>query len=323
MFHRRPTDQDIERLLTGRSPEDETLARMLPLVDALRRVGERAPSEAETRRVAAQAARLAGSALEKSPASAHPTAGGAQRRTPRVLPRLAPALVLILLLCSMTGVAFAADSAAPGDALYGLDRAAEKIGIGSGGLAERLTEASTLADRGQIEEGVTHAAEALGGSGGQNAYAEEAQAALLAAVNAVRTAAAAEAGQLRAQVAEMLRWMATTEANGEDLTQGIATRARAIAGGNETTKPTHPATVDPTGAGSGTYQQGSSASTLTTDDATTATSQQGSTTGTTTGQPMTTTSTAASQSVSSSTQGAPNGPPITGPSTSYRGAGQP
>ena len=38
----------------------------------------------------------------------------------------------------LTGVGFAADNAAPGDALYGLDCALERVGLGDGGAQERV-----------------------------------------------------------------------------------------------------------------------------------------------------------------------------------------
>jgi hypothetical protein len=48
----------------------------------------------------------------------------------------------------MSGVAVAANRAAPGDALYGIDRALEKIGIGAGGAQERLAGAkASMSDR--------------------------------------------------------------------------------------------------------------------------------------------------------------------------------
>ena len=54
---------------------------------------------------------------------------------------------------SVTGVGFAADGAAPGDALYGLDCAMERVGLGDGGVQERVQEAAKLAQRGEIVEG--------------------------------------------------------------------------------------------------------------------------------------------------------------------------
>jgi hypothetical protein len=44
----------------------------------------------------------------------------------------------------VTGMAWAADSAVPGDWNYGLDRALESIGIGAGGSTERFVEQISL-----------------------------------------------------------------------------------------------------------------------------------------------------------------------------------
>ncbi len=66
-----------------------------------------------------------------------------------------------LLVVGTAGLAVAADGAAPGDALYGVDRALEKVGLGSGGATERLEEASSLVERGRVAVGLDHAANAL------------------------------------------------------------------------------------------------------------------------------------------------------------------
>ena len=55
----------------------------------------------------------------------------------------------------------AADGAAPGDALFGIDRALEKIGIGAGHAEERLDEARTLLSEGEASEALRHATEVL------------------------------------------------------------------------------------------------------------------------------------------------------------------
>ena len=50
---------------------------------------------------------------------------------------LASSLAVVL---AFSGVAMAADGASPGDLLYGVDRALESVGIGAGGIDERLAE---------------------------------------------------------------------------------------------------------------------------------------------------------------------------------------
>jgi hypothetical protein len=65
------------------------------------------------------------------------------------------------LLGGTTGVAVAANSAAPGDPLYGIDRALEQIGIGAGHGQERLAEATVLLSDGQVRQALKQAAQAL------------------------------------------------------------------------------------------------------------------------------------------------------------------
>lgn len=65
------------------------------------------------------------------------------------------------MLVSMTGVGVAADRAVPGDFLYPLDRAMEALGFSSDLVEERLLEAITLADRGQMALAIETANEAL------------------------------------------------------------------------------------------------------------------------------------------------------------------
>jgi hypothetical protein len=64
-------------------------------------------------------------------------------------------------LVSLTGVGVAADRAVPGDFLYPLDRALEKVGLTSDIVEERLLEAITLAERGDMVLAVQTANEAL------------------------------------------------------------------------------------------------------------------------------------------------------------------
>jgi len=64
----------------------------------------------------------------------------------------------VVLVGGFTGLAYAANGAAPGDPLYGLDRAFEAVGIGNGGAAERIAEAQTLAVQGQQSSSLEHAA---------------------------------------------------------------------------------------------------------------------------------------------------------------------
>ena len=90
------------------------------------------------------------------------------RAFPRPLARLKRRVVtataaLFFVLSAGTGVAVAANGAAPGDFLYGLDRALEAVGIG-GEPTERLQEAQQLVADGQVGRGLEHAAEVMAAS---------------------------------------------------------------------------------------------------------------------------------------------------------------
>ncbi len=223
------SESDIEVLLSGEQPDDPDLALLGPFVEALRRLSTETPSEDTVARLAAVSAGIAREA------------GSNQGRTVRVSkrpvfrPRFAGVLGVMALLVGMTGVAMASDSAAPGDALYGIDRALEVVGVGAGGAAERLGEASALAIHGKSAEALEHAAQAVAGTD------DQASQALHSAAERIR--ALGEGGDnavgVRAEVAAMLDWMTTTEAKGKDFGQGVAERARGLGKGS------------PSGAGSG------------------------------------------------------------------------
>ena len=66
-----------------------------------------------------------------------------------------------VFLGGTSGLAVAANGAMPGDALYGVDRALESVGIGAGGQQERLVEADALIVKGDVVAGLRHAAEAF------------------------------------------------------------------------------------------------------------------------------------------------------------------
>jgi hypothetical protein len=138
----------------------------------------------------------------------------------------------------LTGVGFAANDAAPGDVLYGLDCAMESVGLGDGGAQERIHEATELVERGEVEQGLNHAAQAAQSQVGLDENGQ-AMGALTAASNAVRNGTHAanqgEASQIQARVAEMLQWMSATMADGggsqsQEFGQGVTERAREITG---------------------------------------------------------------------------------------------
>jgi hypothetical protein len=224
------SDRDIERLLSGLPPENEELLSLASRLQLLREQSIRGVSEGEVAAFARSAAEATGSAksVVSRPANVAP-----RRRFAR--PRWATALAFALLVSGMTGVALASNGAAPGDALYGLDRALERIGIGNGAAAERIAEAQALFQGGLVSEAVAHAAGALEGHS-LSENASNAVEALADAAEAVTNTDEGEADSVRAKVAEMLNWMAANTTGedpglGSEFDEIVAGFARGIAGG--------------------------------------------------------------------------------------------
>jgi hypothetical protein len=130
------SDQEIELLLQGQPTGSEELAALESLVATmidLREIDPPADSEHMGTALAALAR-----------AGAPP-----QWRRSR---RFVAVAATVGLFFAMSGLAFAADGAVPGDLLYPVNRAFEKIGILDGGIDERLAEFETLLLRGEAEK---------------------------------------------------------------------------------------------------------------------------------------------------------------------------
>jgi hypothetical protein len=157
MIASRPiSSSEAERLLNAESVNGG-FGELVSLVATLRAMPPPSVDRALLERVAIAAAVTARS-TEARPAATAPT----PRRSARLRYRLATgAAAMTLVLGSGTGVAIAADGAAPGDPLYGLDRALESVAIGNGGDAERLEEAANLVAAGHLAAGLEHAADTL------------------------------------------------------------------------------------------------------------------------------------------------------------------
>jgi len=150
------SSSEAERLLNAESV-NSGFEELVSLVATLRAMPPPPADRALYEGVAIAAAVTARSA-EARPAALAPTPG----RGVRLRHRLATgAATMTLVLGSSTGVAIAADGAAPGDSLYGLDRALESVAIGNGGAAERLEEATELVAAGHLAAGLQHAADTL------------------------------------------------------------------------------------------------------------------------------------------------------------------
>lgn len=104
------------------------------------------------------------------------------RPRPRRTVAIALAAAMALVIANL-GLAAVADSSVPGDPLYGIDIAYEKVGeaLGVGGdtRSERLDEAEILSNRGRAAEAIGLVRQALGDGPQADALAE-AQAALTA-----------------------------------------------------------------------------------------------------------------------------------------------
>ena len=230
-------DREVELLLAGAPIEGGRLSGLAPVMAMIRAQWTTVPSESEI----AQFARSAVAEV-KVPQSA-PTAVTPLRRQRgagqwSLTPRLATVAMGVLLMSGTAGAALAADGAVPGDALYGLDRAFERVGIGSGSTDERLDEAVVIAAQGRSEEAVAHAIEALGGQSDDQSVV--ALTALTVAsenlVHAQDTAQAAATANIR--VSALLTYIAENigpdrGTDGREFGQGVAQLARDIGGGDD------------------------------------------------------------------------------------------
>lgn len=159
------TDREVELILAGSPTGSEDLADLERFVAGMSKTSQRRDAEHMATALAATAR------------SARKTRG---------LRRMATIAASAALLVAMSGVAMAADGAAPGDALYGIDRALETIGIGDGGLDERLGEFDFLLHHGEEERALEFLDEVITTS--PEADATVAQQHLEAAVNDRSTA---------------------------------------------------------------------------------------------------------------------------------------
>lgn len=244
MFDSLYTDSDIDVLLSGGVPDDPELSDLASVVEHLGRHLSPESDESEVERFVAQAtAARAGTPTAVSPVAA-PTIS---RRRRTLLPRYAGALATLVLLMATSGLAAASDEATPGDTLYGLDRALERVGVGAGGADERLAEATVLVNRGRAADALSHVVEAVGNGDGQ-----EASDALLQAAERVGglSPGSEKAAEVDASVTSMLEWMSTTDATGKEYGQGVAERARQI-GGEKTTSPSNGSGGDQSNGGNG------------------------------------------------------------------------
>jgi hypothetical protein len=231
------SDHDIERLLAGVIPDNKEAAPLVVLVDLIRAEGAGSPSEVMVAEVAREAAMLA---RATSSASVLTRAQPPRRWAGwRLRPQLVMAATAVLLFSGVSGVAIAANGAAPGDPLYGIDRALEKIGIGAGHAQERLAEANSLLSDGDAREALRHAAQVFDETDDVSEALEiqDARAALENAAGSLDDDDGATSNDLvRDNVSTLLEYLRENlgkqvGADGKDFGQGVADLAHEIAPG--------------------------------------------------------------------------------------------
>jgi len=150
------TDRDIEAVFAGSPTREPELAAIQELFSSMR---ETLVIEPPADHLSAFAAVLAQVAID-APRVAKTKAPRSWRK------RLVAIGVGMAVSAFGVAGATAANQAAPGDALYGADKALESGGILNGGTSERLQESEVLASRGDVAGAVALGALAMRGGGG-------------------------------------------------------------------------------------------------------------------------------------------------------------
>ncbi|MEA1901964.1 MAG: sigma-70 family RNA polymerase sigma factor [Actinomycetota bacterium] len=153
-------DRDLDRLIDGSPSPTEDLAPLSSFISALKGLAAVSPSPGFVER-------HVGNAVSMVSTSHQTVAVRAPRRGGTVVAglrrRVAAGATSLMMIVGLTGVAWASDSASPGDWNYAIDRALESIGIGAGGAEERLLE---LAVSGQDGTPTGTVQAGAGGEGG-------------------------------------------------------------------------------------------------------------------------------------------------------------
>ncbi|HVR78301.1 MAG TPA: hypothetical protein VMS99_07895 [Acidimicrobiia bacterium] len=249
MFATTVTDEDIELLLAGSAPANQELAELAAFVDLIRATSVQMPSESQIVEVASQAATIARSTAPST---------GARRRVRsrarvwwRWRPQVALTLGAVLVTFTFAGVATASNNAAPGDALYAIDLALERIGIGAGHVEERLDEANALLSSGKTDLALAHAAQAIDLSTADSdevAALEEAKAALIEAAELIDAGPGTDALLMHENVSALLVFIhenhQMTGVDKKEFGQRVAALAREISTQQDTTGPPDEVEVD-------------------------------------------------------------------------------
>ena len=138
-------DRDLDLLIDGIQSFNDDLAPLESFVNSLGSLDDTAPSAEFLEHHAAEAA----AAAQTRQAAIAGTGLKPRRRLAFGLSRRVTAgAASLMMILGMTGVAWASDSAVPGDWNYVIDRALEVIGIGAGGAEERIQELAAIAESG-------------------------------------------------------------------------------------------------------------------------------------------------------------------------------
>ena len=207
------TDRDADAAISGLVPAGPELAAVQRALSLMKETLITEPSPEE---VSAHAARFA---------AAVPAPGAA----PKVLSaspwRRRVAAVIAVATISGVGLAgaAAANEAAPGDAMYGIDQALERVGVLDGGTGERVDEAQKLLARDDVDGALELVSDSLESDGELEAATGLRNAALAVASNS-------SGDDVRARVSEMLQWMAGEDSRGTEFGARVSARARQLSG---------------------------------------------------------------------------------------------
>jgi hypothetical protein len=139
-------DRDLDLLIDGKQPYNSDLAPLRSFVNTLSSFGVTELSPGFFEDHAAEGAAMARARLSDTTV---PLSTG-RRLTLGLKRRFTAAATSLMMIVGMTGVAWAADSAVPGDWNYGIDRALESLGLGAGGAEERLQELAVIREDGHV-----------------------------------------------------------------------------------------------------------------------------------------------------------------------------
>jgi len=215
------THADVEAMLAGDIPTHPELADLVGYIEQMRHLADSSPSADVARVHVSAAAAISRERTADLPLPDSPIGG----RWGRLVAKPATAIAAFVLLLGMSGVAAASNSSVPGDPLYGIDLAIERLGIGSGGTAERIEEAGVLLDRGMPSEALTHLSSAVLTSDDSAAADALHQAALRVKA---RAQSPDENAAIQSAVGGILEWMRQNHSRGNAYGHDVENMAKEI-----------------------------------------------------------------------------------------------